>query len=436
MTSPPRFDDALEAAIGWVRSHAAVLGAEVYLVRDIHGRVRVLPSADTPPAPAIIAELHEFLGAFSPGTQSLVLDRAFFTSQELAADRSPLIPGLLWLVDRLVSEQGWRRASVATSKHRPRVTFFGIKGGVGRTAALVALAKTLAEMGRRVLVVDLDLESPGATSMLLRPEELPQFGIVDWFVEEAVGQGDEALLREMVATSRVGEVLVAPALGSRSIPDDRTPSLRDGNFIAKLGRAYASTDGAEFAVRLERLLDGLEKLHKPDVVLLDSRAGMHDISAAAVPRLGGTVLLFAGLTSQTWLAYRLLFSAWGRDAEVLASFRARLRMVAAMVPETGREAYFDRLQLAAYDLFSAFVYDEASDEEDDDAFSYDVVDADAPHAPLPIFWRRELVEWEPAASPGSGFEALTTEQFDAAYAQFLRGVLSLPGIADLVEAEP
>jgi Mrp family chromosome partitioning ATPase len=35
---------------------------------------------------------------------------------------------------------------------------------VGRSTAPVALAKRLAEKGRRVLVVDLDMESPGPTS--------------------------------------------------------------------------------------------------------------------------------------------------------------------------------------------------------------------------------------------------------------------------------
>lgn len=431
MSTAPRFDDALEAALAWAERHADVLGGDVHLVRDIYGRIRVLPGGEAPVPTALAEELHGRLGAFSPGAAGIILDRTYFTEEELAADRAPLRERI-YLVDRLVSEQGWRRLPVATPGHRPRIVFFGLKGGVGRSTALVALAKRLAERQRRVLVIDLDLESPGATSMLLRPEELPGFGVIDWFVEDAVGQGDDALLRAMVTPSRVGEVLVAPALGARSVPDTDRPSLRDGAFVAKLGRAYASPDGAEFAVRLERLLAGLERVHMPDVVLLDSRAGLHDIAAAAVPRLGGTVLLFAGATSQTWLGYRLLFSAWSRDRDSIARFRDRLHVVAAQVPETGREAYLDRLRLAAYDLFAGFVYEESDSE---DCYNYDFSAPDAPHAPLPIYWRRELVEWEPAALPGSGADVLTAEQFDAAFAPFLRGVLSLPYIADLVSTE-
>jgi hypothetical protein len=439
VTAAPRFDDALAASLNWAVAHQAALGGEVYLVRDIHGRVRVVPRGDVTLEPALVAELHSQLGGFSPGLASIVVDRAFFALEELDADRTRLAEGV-WLVDRLVSEQGWRRAPVAGLEHRPRVIFFGLKGGVGRSTALVALAKRLSERKQRVLVVDLDLESPGATSMLLRPEELPPFGAVDWFVEDAVGQGDDALLRAMVTPSRVGEVLVAPAVGARSIPvsddedlkQDPVLSLRDGAFVSKLGRAYASPGGEDFALRVERLLAGLERVHAPDVVLLDSRAGMHDISAAAVPRLGGTVLLFAAATSQTWLGYRLLFSTWRREREVVERFRARLRVVAALVPETGRDAYLGRLREEAYDLFSSFLY-ETSDAED--AFSFDVTDSDAPHQPLPIYWRRELVEWEPGARPGPAAEVVTDEQLEAAFGPFLRGVLGLPYVADVMRNE-
>src|ERR1700740_3747544 len=41
------------------------------------------------------------------------------------------------------------------------VTFYSYKGGVGRTMALANVAWILASNGKRVLIVDWDLESPG-----------------------------------------------------------------------------------------------------------------------------------------------------------------------------------------------------------------------------------------------------------------------------------
>ena len=51
-------------------------------------------------------------------------------------------------------------------------TFYSFKGGVGRTMALVNVAVTLALRGRRVLVVDFDVEAPGLDTFdVLRPRE-------------------------------------------------------------------------------------------------------------------------------------------------------------------------------------------------------------------------------------------------------------------------
>src|SRR5262245_39774538 len=41
------------------------------------------------------------------------------------------------------------------------VTFYSFKGGVGRTMALANVAALLARWGRKVLVIDWDLEAPG-----------------------------------------------------------------------------------------------------------------------------------------------------------------------------------------------------------------------------------------------------------------------------------
>ena len=60
------------------------------------------------------------------------------------------------------------------------VTFYSFKGGVGRTMTLVNVGYELAKTGRRVLLVDMDLEAPGlGTFNLARPKE-PTPGMVDF----------------------------------------------------------------------------------------------------------------------------------------------------------------------------------------------------------------------------------------------------------------
>src|SRR3990172_10784009 len=47
------------------------------------------------------------------------------------------------------------------------ITFYSYKGGVGRSLALANVATLLAQHGKKVLVIDFDLEAPGLHRYLL-----------------------------------------------------------------------------------------------------------------------------------------------------------------------------------------------------------------------------------------------------------------------------
>ena len=206
-----RFSSALEAAMDWVKSHAALLPKNLALIRDLYGRIRIaLPpgtNADGA-ADAIWQELHALLGPYSPGVENLLLSGdtllapdAIFHSQDLV----PLEPSSLtgpFLLDRLITGGDWLRPEFPNAPPRvPRATFYGLKGGVGRSTALALFARHLAGRGKNVLVLDLDLESPGVGSLLLPSNAFPPSGLVDWFVEDAVGAADAELLDELTAIS-------------------------------------------------------------------------------------------------------------------------------------------------------------------------------------------------------------------------------------------
>ena len=59
-------------------------------------------------------------------------------------------------------------------------TFYSFKGGVGRTMALVNVAIELVKQGRRVLVVDFDLEAPGLDTFGLPQTPTRAGGVVDF----------------------------------------------------------------------------------------------------------------------------------------------------------------------------------------------------------------------------------------------------------------
>ncbi len=385
----------------------------VVLVRDLFGRLH-LALERAARAEHLDVLLEEIAGSAGPFWSGQVLDgETMYASEHVfeSPDRVDLGAGL-WGVERSVIGAEWGRGPLPNRGLRPpRATLYGLKGGVGRSTALSVWARHLAEVGKRVLVVDLDLESPGVSSLLLPAEAKSDFGIVDWFVEDAVGNADQELLQLMVTTSPVaggtaGEVLVAPCAGTVG-----------SDYVAKLARAYVDLPGPDgrgrgFAERLAELIDQLEETHRPDVVLLDSRAGLHDLAGVATTRLDAMTFLFAVGTRQTWDGYRILLRSWAGHPSVAREVRERVRVVASQIPETERTPYLERLREAAYDVFSESLYEEAGP-DDSEAFNFDVTVTDAPHDPLRIYWSRALQDWEPTS------DAVSPEQLDASFSDFL-----------------
>lgn len=272
---------------------------------------------------------------------------------------------------------------------------------------------------QKVLVVDLDLESPGIGRILLPQGSLPDFGVVDWLVEEAVGQADAELLREMVATSPLAEncegvIRVVTAAGGK-----------EQDYIAKLSRIYMSInqngENLDFAHRLALLLEQLEAQETPDIVLLDSRAGIHDIAAIAITRLTDMAFLFAVNTPQTWQAYRYLFAHWQKWDVNLGQFRENLKIVAGMVPELGRADYLSRCRESAYNLFLETIYEETA-AEDFDTFSFALDDSSAPHYPVEILWNMTFQEFNPQAAD---YFKINGAQLTACYGNFLQTATQL-----------
>lgn len=396
--STPRFNDVLPLFRQALEEGPPLPAqARVVVIRDMFGRGRL--AIDPLPDGGLedfAQALHSALGPYSPGAENLVLGpEDLLDPEEVFASPNLLQPWLehpTWsLLERTITGADWMRRPLETAPRIPRVIFYGIKGGVGRSTACVLLARHLADQGRRVLVVDLDLESPGTSASLLPGLGSTRYGVVDWLLEEAVGGLDDDLVRGMAKASPLdltgpGEVLVAPAAGAN-----------EQDYLSKLSRIYVDVTpahGAEgFAGRLARMVADLERVHKPDVVLLDSRAGLHDLAAVALTRLGGLGLLFAGNGRQTWNAYRTLLQSWkmhpSRD-----QLRGNLCMVASMVPELGGRDYMDRFLDASYDLWASTLYEEQGP-EDSESFNFDRDSLEAPHYPLPINWSRTFLEFDP-----------------------------------------
>ena len=385
----------------------------LYLVRNLRGRVRISVSQALEEDEACLAALRSLASKLSdalgphgyPADDGvLYLDEPMLAMLHEAAKPLADLPEVFW-IDRLMTGGDWWTVDAKRTEGAPqRYTFYSVKGGVGRTTTAAVLAGRLAEQGERVLVVDLDLESPGLSSAVLDEATHPRFGVSDWFVEDLVGQGESVI--EQMATPPPwkgefeGEVLVVPAHGKEP-----------GEYLAKLGRVYMGTPEMSWAERLGTLVRLLEQRHRPTVVLLESRSGLHDIGASTVMGLNAQVLLFATDSESSWTDYGILFQHW-RTQGLAAGIRDNLSVVAALTPEVDSLAYLECFRERAWELFARHLYDDVTCEGDASGpHTFDIGDQGAPHQPLPIYWNRGL-------AAGTSLRALAEAPIHLAYGHF------------------
>ena len=204
-------------------------------------------------------------------------------------------------------------------------TFYSFKGGVGRTMALVNTAVTLAQRGRRVLVVDFDVEAPGLDTFdVLQPQDVVP-GIVD-FVADYVTSGVAP-----DATKYIGD---CPNIGDQGGKLWIMPSGRIDTHAATLGRIdwmdlYERLDGY---LLFEDLKAQWSKTIQPDYVLIDSRTGHTDSSGICTRQLPDSVVILFFPNAQNLRGLTQIVRAIRAEAEEPRRKAIALHFVASMVP--------------------------------------------------------------------------------------------------------
>ena len=440
---PVLFDDALPALIEILTEWGGESFVEHGTVlRDATGRLVFFAADDESHADLLGRRIAERLGAYAREDRPVVYPSEDGASPVLTSiERIPVKVGEQYchLVDRRIVGAGWLAEPIATAASGPpRLVFASLKGGVGRSTALAVTAADLARRGRNVLVIDLDLEAPGLGHLLLEDDRLPDYGVIDYLVEDGVGGVSKDLLGRFVGTSQLtsssgGMVEVMPAIGRKSedVPE---------NILAKLSRAMiedvTESGIASVGQQVSSMIDRIAARGSYDAVLVDSRAGLAELAAPAVIGLGATVLLFGTAQRQTIEGYRALFAALQllaqRDAEQgrNAEWRLALRPVYAKAGLNADTA--KRFRDDIYELYSEYLYDAESEDEvgaQITSLRFTQQDDSAPHAPLMIPFNQTFVDFDPSRDPNQ----LTAAFYEQSFRPFLDAI---DRILEPVQAEP
>lgn len=333
-------------------------------------------------------------------------------------------------IDRRLAGNDWLTPSTLETPLTSRFVFASIKGGVGRSTALCVLAANLAGQGKRVLAVDLDLEAPGIGFMLLpndredRDDRRPKFGVIDYLVENGIEPvADEALV-DFIGTSSFhdGSIDVIPAIGR--VIDDNPREL-----LQKLPRAVIEDVQGQailpFWKQVSEMIKRFEARKQYDVVLIDARAGLADISAAPILSLGAQTLLFGIDQQQTFRGYRFLLShvTAQTDFALLSGdndWRQNITFVQSKAPGTlrAREGFRERI----YDLCEEWLY-ESEDLSDGSALTFSPAETGS-GVPHDATFIRNDIAYE-AFDPAVNGDQLDPEVYAGPFGTFLRRIDTL-----------
>lgn len=279
------------------------------------------------------------------------------------------------------------------------VTFYSFKGGVGRTMALVNAACILAGRGRRVLMIDFDMEAPGLTMLamkqLIDPSKPRPAGLVD-LIHDFLQNPLESPITDKEHPNRYATEYVCPL----NIPEhvmrleggrlELMPCGRlDSKYAERLytvdfDKLYAEGIGQPLFMHLKNVIRNSARY---DYVLIDSRTGLSDEGGISTRDLADHIMVFTGLNRQNidgtvYFLTRLKDSGW----------QGKVLFVLSPIPAGYEELVAERMDYARQEIettgfnadFKVFIYYHPRLALDEEPFVY-------PWTNTSLFYAHKLV---------------------------------------------
>lgn len=314
------FDNVLDVAVdqvcAWDKKN---LLSAVTVIRDVFGKLSFLMDETEVIDKAVRSEFEEKaargLGLYfservywktSPGKQERAREEMLIHMIEEERQEWREKEGILfYLSERAIAKKAWVYQQEGQESVWPYeeavveggskvVTFYSFKGGMGRTTTLAGVALSLVQQGKNVMMIDMDIEAPGLATLFFDDEMITK-GVLDYLIGYEIDRGisiadyvldvtDPALLDE-----GEGRLYLMPA------------GRVDENYLQKLARIdHQDNRAGHLQKSLMTMLKNVKERYQVDYILLDARAGFHDMGGVAVTQLPHGVVLFGNDNRQSW----------------------------------------------------------------------------------------------------------------------------------------
>lgn len=210
-------------------------------------------------------------------------------------------------------------------------TFYSFKGGVGRTLAMVNVGVELVRAGKKVLLVDFDLEAPGIDTFSLLKPQTPHPGVVE-FVSTYASTLESPDVKgfcyrvDGISQDR-GELWVMPAGTGDQLYAEKLAAI-DWQKLYREDEGY---------LMIEDLRAQWRDVISPDYVLIDSRTGHTDVAGICTRQLPDSVAILFFPNEQNLAGLRSIVSDIRSEANSVRGHPVNLHFAMSNVPDLDDE---------------------------------------------------------------------------------------------------
>jgi len=201
----------------------------------------------------------------------------------------------------------------------PIVSFYGFKGGAGRSMAMAHVAALLARKGYRVGAIDMDFEAPGLQSLFGCEGQVPK-GALEILEDGNYRDRPLDILSSLlpVDMDASGKVLLLPA------------GRLDEDYLQRMDTLRPLLWDTYEQRPLTRFFDGFFDLQL-DALLVDCRTGFHGVTGSVLFHYSDLIVSFLPLSEQIWDGVKILAKAW-KQARHVRRIAPSILLVPSMVP--------------------------------------------------------------------------------------------------------
>lgn len=216
------------------------------------------------------------------------------------------------------------------------ITFYSYKGGVGRSLALVNIATRLAEFGKKVCVLDFDLEAPGLHLKFPIPKIATLKGIQKGIVDYVFDFSKNGVIPSNINTYGININVAKNRIPITLIPAGNIDSVDYWKKLSSINwydLIYEEENGLAFFINLK---ESIKKDFEPDFLLIDSRTGISEMSGITLCLLADEVVIVAANNKENLSGAKKIINSISNPENSLFEKAPKITFVLSRIPFTDK----------------------------------------------------------------------------------------------------